>query len=290
MNLHQLRIFESISRHLNVTGAARELHMSQPAVSSQLKLLEQEYSLNFFIRSNRGMEMTRTGEDFLEAIRPVLARLDEVELQFKNGGQAIDLPVLTVGGSNTLSVTVFPEILFDFRSRHPEVQLVVETGQSRTLETSVLNAGVEIALITDPAYLPDCTYEPYKDYEAVAFVPAGSAITEETMSLAELTAHPLIVRRGSICVDELRRRGYKPDLAVQCDAPDAVKAAVQRGLGIGLLFRGRVEPEIEKGDLRVLDVPEMKDIKINSFIVYDGRKPLSTSAQDFLQTLHRSIA
>jgi len=290
MNLHQLRIFETISRHLNVTSAARELHMSQPAVSSQLKLLEQEYSLKFFARSNRGMEITRTGEDFLQAIRPVLARLDEVEQQFKNGGQALDSPVLTVGGSNTLSVTVFPEILFDFRSRHPEVQLVVETRESRILETSVLNAGVEIALITNPNYLPACTYEPYKEYEAVAFVPWDSAITEETMSLAELISHPLIVRRGSICVDELRRRGYKPDLAIQCDAPDAVKAAVQRGLGIGLLFRGRVEPEIEKGDLRVLDVPEMKDIKIKSFIVYDARRPLSASAQDFLQTLHRSIA
>ena len=61
MNLHQLRIFESISRHLNVTNAARELHMSQPAVSSQLKLLEQEFKLKFYKRSNRGMAMTRAG-------------------------------------------------------------------------------------------------------------------------------------------------------------------------------------------------------------------------------------
>jgi DNA-binding transcriptional LysR family regulator len=290
VNLHQLRIFESISRHLNVTSAARELHMSQPAVSSQLKLLEQEYSLKFYERSNRGMKMTQAGQDFLHEIRPVLARLDEVELQFKNGGQEIDSPVLTVGGSNTLSVTVFPEILLDFKSRHPEVHLVVESRESRALEASVLEDGVEIALITDPAYFADCTYEPYRAYEAAAFVSTDSTITGDPMSLADLTAHPLIVRRGSICVDELRRRGYKPDLAVQCDAPDAVKAAVQRGLGVGLLFRGRVEREIEKGDLRLLDVPEMKEIKIESFIVYDGRKPLTTSAQDFLQTLHKSIA
>jgi DNA-binding transcriptional LysR family regulator len=264
--------------------------MSQPAVSSQLKLLEQEYSLKFYERSNRGMEMTQDGQDFLREIRPVLARFDEVKLQFKNGGQEITSPVLTVGGSNTLSVTVFPEILLDFRSRHPEVHLVVESRESRALETSVLNDGVEIALITNPAYFADCTYEPYKEYEAAAFVSSDSAMGRESMTLAELTSHPLIVRRGSICVDELRRRGYKPDLAIQCDAPDAVKAAVQRGLGIGLLFRGRIEPEIEKGDLRMLDVPEMKDIKIESFIVYDSRKPLSTSAQDFLQTLHKSIA
>ena len=290
MNLHQLRIFESISRHLNVTSAARELHMSQPAVSSQLKLLEQEYSLKFYKRSNRGMAMTRAGREFLQAIRPVLARLDEVELKFKNGGQAIDPPILTVGGSNTLSVTVFPEILFDFRSRHPEVQLVVESRESRALEASVLTAGVEIALITNPTYLPDCTYEPYQDYEAVAFVPSDSKITCDPMSLADLASHPLIVRKGSICVDELRRRGHKLDLAVQCDAPDAVKAAVQRGLGVGLLFRGRVEPEFEKGDLRMLDVPEMKDIKIESVIVYDGRTPLSASAQDFLETLRKSMA
>lgn len=290
LNLHQLRIFESVSRHLNVTNAARELGMSQPAVSTQLKLLEREYRLKFYESSNRGMQLTRDGEDFLREIRPVLNRLDGVERQFKNGGAAIDSGVLTVGGSNTLSVTVFPEILFDFRSRHPEVHLVVETRESRELETGVMNGETEIALITNPAYFADCTYEPYKEYEAAAFVSSDSPITSDPMSLEELTSYPLIVRRGSICIDELRRRGHKPNLAVQCDAPEAVKAAVQRGLGVGILFRGRIEPEIEKGDLRILDVPEFKNIKIESFIVYDGRKPLSSAGQDFLEILHKSIA
>jgi DNA-binding transcriptional LysR family regulator len=288
VKLHQLNIFECVSRHLNVTNAAAELNMSQPGVSSQLKLLEKEYNLKFYARSNHGMSLTQIGRDFLEETRPILAKLKEIEKTFKTTVKASRSSILAVGGSNTLSVTVLPEILGTFRARHPDVQLVIQTSDSHTMESNVLNSEVEIALITNPTYFHDCVYEPYKDYESVAFVPPDSSLPNKQMSLEELAALPLIVRRGSVIVDEIRKRGYQPNLVVQCDAPDAVKASVERGLGVGLLFRGRVAPEIEKGQLRVLDVPEMKDIKIKAFIVFDNRKPLSSSAMDFLHTLHNS--
>lgn len=290
MNLHRLKIFESVSRHLNVTVAARQLNMSQPAVSYQLRLLEQEYNLKFYERSNRGMAMTPEGQDFLDAIRPLLKRIDEVERKFKNGGTDIKSSVLTVGGSNTLSVTVLPEILLNFRARHPDVQLVMQTRESTILETDVLSSEVEIALITNPSHFPGLVYVPYRKYEAVAFVGSHSTVAERPLTLAELTAFPLIVRRKSIIAEEIKKRGHDPHIAIECDAPEAVKAAVQLGLGVGLLFKGRVEQDIESGDLRLLDVPEMKDIMIESFIVYDGRTPLSMNAQDFLRTLNRNAS
>src|SRR5690242_7939487 len=83
MKLQRLRIFESISRHLNVTAAAEELHLSQPAASLQLKLLEQEYGLTLFRRKSNGMELTGEGREFLEAIRPILVTIAEVDAKFK---------------------------------------------------------------------------------------------------------------------------------------------------------------------------------------------------------------
>lgn len=290
VKLHQLRIFESVSRHLNVTSAADELHMSQPAVSSQLKLLEKEYNLQFYDRSNQGMKLTQVGREFLEDIRPVLAKLDVIEHEFKKTVKKGRSSVLAIGGSHTLSVTVLPEILAVFRARHPDVQLVVETRDSCSVEADILEGGVELGLITNPTYFPNCVYEPYQDYEGVAFVPPDSEVPAKQMSLEELCTYPLVVKRDSIIIQEIRRRGYQPPLAVQCDAADAVKAAVVKGLGVGLLFAGRVETEIAEGQLRMLDVPEMRDIRIKAFIVYDNRKPLSGSALDFLHTLHESKA
>jgi len=83
MTLHQLRIFESVARHLNITRASQELHMSQPAVSQQLKLLEEQCETRFVVRTNQGVELTERGRAFLDAIRPIVARVENVESIFK---------------------------------------------------------------------------------------------------------------------------------------------------------------------------------------------------------------
>ena len=72
MNLHQLKLFECVVRHLNITKASVALHISQPSVSQQLRLLEDEFGTKFFIRLNQGVELTAEGEEFFKAIRPLL--------------------------------------------------------------------------------------------------------------------------------------------------------------------------------------------------------------------------
>jgi DNA-binding transcriptional LysR family regulator len=287
MNLHQLRIFEAVGRHLNITSAAHELHMSQPAVSSQLKSLEQEYGAKFYKRNNHGMEITGQGQEFLDALRPVLAQVDALEARFKIGRARDKSAVLLLGGSNTLSVTVLPEILVDFRKRHPEIRLVVETSHSRVMETRVQNAEIEIALITAPNYLPTCKYEPYIEHQAVAFVPPNHPLANRPVSLESLVNQPLVVRRGSTSVRELARRGYSLNIAAEFDAPEAVKSAVLGGLGIGVLFRSRVDPEIHRGEVAELEVPALNEITTRSFIIYGKHRPLSSAAKEFLQTLRR---
>jgi DNA-binding transcriptional LysR family regulator len=287
MKLNQLRIFEAVTRHLNVTKAANELNMSQPAVSLQVKLLEREYNATFFERNSHGMDLTPQGASFLQAIRPILDQIETVEAEFNIRRKSSKIGVLIIGGNNTLSVTFLPEILIDFKKRHPEVQIVAETNTNDTIEERVVNSEVEIALITHPTYSPCCIYEAYKDLEIVAFVRADSPLGKRTMTLQELTRNALVVRRGSTAIRELATRGYNLNLAMQCDAPEAVKMAVRSGLGIGLIFKPRIQSEIAKGEFRLIDVPELKDIKSESFIIYDRRKSLSPIARDFVQTLRR---
>jgi len=98
MTLHQLRIFESVARHLNVTRASQELHMSQPAVSQQLKLLEQQYGARFVVRIGQGVGLTERGRAFLDAIKPIIAKVEEVESTFKVKSNEKRSSFLTVGG------------------------------------------------------------------------------------------------------------------------------------------------------------------------------------------------
>jgi DNA-binding transcriptional LysR family regulator len=288
MTLHQLRIFESVARHLSVTRASQELHMSQPAVSQQLKLLEQQCETRFVVRIGQGMELTERGRAFLDAIRPIVAQVGDVESTFKVKSNEKKSSFLTVGGSRSHSVTVLPEILRAFKQNHPWVQFALESNDSGTMEQHVLSAEVEIALINHPSSSDQIAYEPYKEMGIVAFALASSPFVGKKITLTELFQIPLVVRRRSTTLRELLKQGYKPNIAVQCDVSEAVKAAVQRELGVGILYRETVEADLKSRDLKILHVPELEKIRTKSFIIYNKCKPLSGVAQDFLHALRES--
>jgi DNA-binding transcriptional LysR family regulator len=288
MTLHQLRIFEGVARHLSVTRASQELHMSQPAVSQQLRLLEQEYDAKFVVRIGQGMELTERGRAFLDAIRPIVAQVGEVESTFKVKSNEKKSSFLTVGGSRSHSVTVLPEILRAFKQNHPWVHFALESNDSGTMEQRVLSADVEIALINHPSSSDQIAYEPYKEMGMVAFALAANPLVGKKITLTELFQIPLVVRRRSTTLKELLKRGYKPNIAVQCDVSEAVKAAVKRELGVGILYRETVEADLESNDLKILHVPELEKIRTKSFIIYNKSKPLSAVAQDFLHALRET--
>ena len=169
MNLHQLKLFEGVVRHLNITKASAALHISQPSVSQQLRLLEDEFGTKFFIRLNQGVELTAEGEEFFKAIRPLLATVENLEQKFKRKTQTNDAAALVVGGSHNVSARILPKLLMALKERHKSVQFILETNESRIIETRLLNAELEIALITNPSHRAELVYEPYEEMELVAF-------------------------------------------------------------------------------------------------------------------------
>ena len=86
----------------------------------------------------------------------------------------------------------------------------------------------------------------------------------------------------------LTSQGYKINFALRCEVSQAVKAAVRTGLGIGILYRNAVATPLIKGSLKLVNVPELKEMGMKSVIAYDGRKPLSSIAQEFLELLRES--
>ena len=288
MTLHQLRIFESVARHLNVTHASHELHMSQPAVSQQVKLLEEEFAARLVVRNGQGVDLTERGRAFLDAITPIVAQVGDVENAFKAKPDDKKSGLLTVGGSRSHSVTVLPEILRDFKQNHPWVQFSLESNDSGTMEQRVLSADVEIAIVNHPSLSDQIASEPYKEMGIVAFTLAGSPLVGKKITLTELFQIPLVVRRRSSTLKELLKQGYRPNIAVQCDISETVKAAVKRELGVGILYRETVEADLKSGNFKILHVPELEKIRTKSFIIYNKSKPLSAVARDFLHSLRES--
>jgi len=285
MTLHQLRIFECVVRHLNITKASVALHISQPSVSQQLKLLEEEFGTRFFMRLNQGVELTAEGDEFFNAIQPLLTEAEHLEKRFKSSSRENDTTPLIVGGSHNVSVNVLPKLLMAFKERHPSVQFILETNESHKIETRLLNSEAEIALITNPSHRAELMYESYEEMELVAFCLPTNPLARRKLTLKELAECPLVLRGGGRLEKVLTNLGYRMNVVLRCEASTTVKAAVRMGMGVGILYRNAIASRVAKGNLKIINVPELKEMGIKSFVVYDKRKPLAPMAQEFLQIL-----
>jgi DNA-binding transcriptional LysR family regulator len=285
MTLHQLRIFECVARHLNITKASAALHISQPTVSHQLKLLQEEFARKFFIRVSQGVELTPEGREFFDDIQPMLAEAEKLEKRFKNDAKAADSAPLIVGGAHNVSVNVLPKLVMAFKERHPSVQVILETDHSPAIERRLLAAELEIGLITYLSYHPQIAYEPYQEMEMVAFCLPTDPLVRRKLTLKELFECPLVWRSGGRIEKVLMGLGYMMNITLRCESSSAVKAAVRLGMGVGILYRNAVASRVARGNLKLLSVPELRQIKTNSFIVSDRRRPLTPMAQEFLQIL-----
>jgi DNA-binding transcriptional LysR family regulator len=287
MTLHQLKIFECVARHMNITKASQALHLSQPSVSQQLKLLEQEFGTQFLVRLNHGVELTAQGREFIDAVKPVLSQAANVENTFRTHPHSTKTNTLIIGGSHNFSVNVLPKLLLPLKSRHPSVQFILETNESRVIETRLLNSELEIALITNPSDCPEIIYEPYEEMELVAFCLPTNLFVGKKLSLKQVLEAPLVLKGGGRVHGTLMNLGYRMNVALQCETSETVKAAVVMGMGIGILYRNGIAGRLGMGNLRVLNVPELKEMSVESSIIYDRRKALSPVAQEFLQMLRQ---
>ncbi len=293
MTLHQLRIFAAVAKHLNITKASEALHITQPSVSQQLKFLEEECGVKLYKKMSRGVELTDRGQLFLNDVEPLLSRVERLEDQFNDRPTRKRVGPLTIGASHSQAVSFLPLLLTVFKETHPEVQLALRTETSRMIEQLVLNSEVEIAVITNPSYSPSLIYEPFRQEELVAFASLKQPLAKrQKLTLEELAQAPLVVKRdktGKVYrTDEILRQleelGFELNIVLQCESAEAVKSAVKVGVGLGILYRDIVEPDVKRGELKIIKIPESK-MKVDTFIIYPRERALSPHARDFLTLL-----
>ncbi len=292
MTLHQLRIFSSIAKCQNVTRASAELHISQPSVSQQVKLLQQEYGATFYKKTPRGIRLTDDGRLFLKEIEPILFQFDL--LKKKCGGQAKEQS-FAIGGSRSPSASFLPLLASRFKETHPDVKLTLRTDKSAVLEQMVLDSEVEIAVVTDPSVSPYLTYEPCREEELVFCVSIEHPLAKrKSLSLAELANTPLVVfkkggqRSYKKILNAIESHGLHANVALYCESSDALKAAVKTGMGIGIIYRDLVQPETNRKELKAIPVEGLV-MRSQSYVVYRKDQQLSDNAKIFLTLLREQI-
>ena len=294
MTLDRFKVFTAVAKHHNATRASEELHISQPAVTKQLKALEKAYNAKLYQRTGRGTELTEIGRVFLRDITKILAQYGKLRQKFSAVSPAAKIETLTVGGSFSLAASLLPSLLADFRKSRPNVEINLRADNGAAIERLVLTSDVDIAVINNAASNHLLTTEPYGHEPLVAFTSTSHPLVKKQKVIwQDLKRTPFIIRtpaRGGSATEQLllsmSEKGLRPNVAMRCGSPEAVKAAVKQKLGVGILFKKTIEPELRRGEFKIIKLP-MKTVNGDSALVYRKDKSLSAAAQAFLNFLRQ---
>jgi DNA-binding transcriptional LysR family regulator len=240
--------------------AAERLHLSQPAVSKQIRAMEAELGVQLLVRSARGVELTPVGRQIYRLARRALA----VEAGCRRAAETwrgAGAGRLIVGAGLTLTLFSLPPVIQAFRERVPAVRLEVVTGDSRESLARLLAFEVDVALVTSPVVHPEVQAIPLFVDPLVVVAAPGTVLPR---SIAGLGGAALIsFRRGSGLrqyVDQvLESHGARPEVVMEFDSIEAIKTMAGLGLGLALLPLSAVREEVGSARLtmtRLVDWPD----------------------------------
>jgi LysR family transcriptional activator of glutamate synthase operon len=295
VNLNHLRLFRLVARRLNLTAVSELLHVSQSSISHQLGSLQKQYDLKLYTKNGHGIELTKEGQRFQHEAEMVLKQLDDFEQRLRRRRNREVPEVLIVAGSYGLSAGLLPSVLADLQKLRPEIQVSIRTAHLSTIEQWLLKGDAEIALTTAYGdHSSTLAIEPYGREKLAAFVPIRHRLARRRkVTISELLKSPLILR-GTTGADsslnqmlrDMEERGYRPKVAGFYDSPDAVKVAVRKKIGVGLLYRDLLEREVQNKEFKILTVENLK-LYGHTYIMYHKQRPLSANAQLLLKLLRQ---
>lgn len=254
----QLRVFSEVARHLSMARAAEALHLTPPAISMQIRELEQHVGLPLFERNGRRLSLTTGGEYMLVYARRILATVkDAQDAAARLARQESGL--LTLGMVSTATWFV-PRLVVDFKREHEGVDVRIVLGNREQLLTALAQNEVDIAIMGRPPRDMATRAEPFAAHPHVFIAPRGHALERVGHPTpSALAPYEFIIReRGSgtraLFEDFMSRQAIEPRLAMELPSNELIKQCVVNGLGLGFVSLHTIENELDRGELTLLSV------------------------------------
>lgn len=284
ISLRQLKVFEAVARHLNYTRAAEEFFLSQPAVSMQVKQLEEQLGLSLFEQLGKRIHLTEAGLEVLTYSRTILQQLDELEavLNRMKGMQGGRLRISVATTANYF----IPTLLGTFSRRYPAVTMSLDVTNRETLLRQLTENTVDLVIMGQPPTGLDAEAQVFMENPLVIVAPTDHPLARaKNIPLKRLQDEVFLVREpGSgtrIAMERFfTQQAMRLKTGMEVGSNEAIKQSVQAGLGLGLLSRDTVEQELSLKRLVILDVAEFPIMR-HWYIVHRRGKRLSAAAEAF---------
>ena len=288
ITLRQLRIFEAVARHSSISRAASELHLTQPAVSMQIKQLEEQIGLPLIDQIGKRLFLTEAGLELrghAQKIAGNMADLNAAMDQFRDLERGI-LRLAVVSTANYF----LPPLIANFHSKYPGVRISLAVENREAVLAALADNRTDLAITGHPPGEIDVVAQRFMDNPLVVIAPPDHRLAAQShLSGTQLGEETLVVREPGSGTRAAMER-YFADLGVEyrpgCELStnEAIKQAVQAGLGLGIVPAQTIELERHAGRLTILGVEGFPIIR-HWFVVHRTDKRLSSAAQAFRASL-----
>jgi DNA-binding transcriptional LysR family regulator len=283
----RLQVFHTVAKLLSFTKAAETLHMTQPAVTFQIRQLEEHFNTRLFDRTHNRISLTAAGTKVYEYADQILSLYGEMDNKVRELTGDVS-GVLLIGASTTIAEYVLPSLLGEFKEKHPNVNMRLSVSNSVGVVHMVENNSVDVGIVESPITnknLEVCWHD------KLVFIcpPDHPMAKEKSIPVKTLTDLPFVCReegsgtREFICAHLASNNIQMQDIDVNMEvgSPEAVKSMVEAGLGISVVSQATVEKEVKLGTLVALPLDPPLERPFS--IVYQRQKFRIRAMDEFME-------
>jgi len=289
----RLQVFHAVAKHLSFTKAAEALFMTQPAVTFQIRQLEEQFNTRLFDRANGRIALTPAGTLALDYAERILGLSSELDTRLKELSGHVAGPLL-IGASTTIAEFLLPQVLGEFKSRFPAVVPRLFVANSEAVQNRIIERSLDLGFIEGDSHLPSLATDVCCDDELqVVCAPTHPLAKLASVSPKLLTGHAYISREPGSGTREvvdhyLEKAGVSLQAVMEVGSPEALKGLVATGVGFAIMSRATLVIEMRLG--RVVQIPLMPRLDRHFSVVYPKERIHSKLVNSFVEFAKERMA
>ncbi|MBV9609735.1 MAG: LysR family transcriptional regulator [Acidobacteria bacterium] len=285
MDFDQLDTFLEVARTLSFSRAAERRFRTQPAISAQIRALEEEIGARLFDRSGGKVSLTAAGKVFLkyseqasESRKQIVTQLGEME--------RIPRGEIVVGANEGTCLHILPEVFAEFRKQYPKVGVSILRSEGTKILESIIDNSVDFGVVSLPVTDSRLTVVPiHRDHLVIIVAPGHPLASVKSATMEETAKYPLLLPKAGRTRDTLEStlhdRRLKPQVAMELDSSELLKRFAAAGVGAGFIARSNVQDDVRAGTLVSLEISDA-EIRRDLALVFRKDKALSRAALAFI--------
>ncbi|WP_317368176.1 LysR family transcriptional regulator [uncultured Tyzzerella sp.] len=286
MTIRHLKIFISVVDYKTMSNAAKKLFISQPSVSQAIREIEEYYNIMLFERLSQKLYLTKDGENLLKYSRYIVSTFDSMEKEFKNKHSNI---YIKIGGSLTFGTYILPNIMEKFEAKYTNVDSKIIVDNTKQIEEKIINNELDIGIVEGETQNTDIVKLPIlKDRLVIVCSINHELAKKENVTLKDLYGKAMIAREdGSKERSQFQRflnqNNIKVDCKWNCTSVETIKNALKKGQGFAVLSIMAVKDEIERNELKAIEVEQIENLSRDLCLIYHKNKFLNEEINYFIK-------